>query len=53
MLVNANESIFSDGTKFHLVAHITGKNGKVDSSHVTAMKFIGKKRLVLKLPIIL
>ena len=30
----------------------TGKNEKVDSSHVTAMKFIEKKRLVLKVPII-
>ena len=29
------------------------KNEKVHSAHATVMKFIGKKRLVLKIPIVL
>ena len=32
---------------------LTGKNEKVHSSHVSAMTFIGKKRLVLKVALIL
>ena len=31
----------------------TGKNEKVDSLHVPAIKFIGKKQLVKKVPVIL